>query len=370
MTAGQFLEPAEEVAAALAHTGKEALGEHDPQHLDRGRGRHRVAAEGGGVTADSQRGRDRFRGQHGAHGQAVGQRLGHGHDVRGHAQLFVGEQGAGAAHAGLHLVEDEQQAVAIAECADRPQVVRVQRPDAAFALQRLTEHGAGLGPDQPFDGRRVTELGMHKALRQRLETLVKLGLAGGGDRGQGAAVEGAEERDHFVATRAAVNAGQLDGRLVGLGAGVAHEHPVGEAVGHEHLGQLDLRPGVEQVGHMHQGLRLATDGRTHLRVAVAERTDGDTGEKIEILAAVRVPQPAAATAHHGRRKPVVGADENLVTPVRPICVAHATSSVPIPARVKISSRIACSCRPSMICALATPPSSADLQQLTLGIMPP
>ena len=260
--------------------------------------------------------------------------------------------------------------MAVAEFAHRPQVARVQRPHAALALQRLAEHGAGLGPDEPFDRRRVAELGVHEALGQRLEALVELGLAGGGDRGQGAAVEGAQQRDHLVAARAAVDAGQLDGRLVGLGAGIAQEHPVGEAVGHEQLGQLDLRPGVKQVGHVHQGLRLAADGRAHLRVAVPQRADGDAGEKIEILAAVRVPQPAAAAAHHGRRKPVVGGNEDPVAPVRPIRVAHATNSVPMPARVKISSRIACSCRPSMMCALATPPARADLQQLTLGIMPP
>jgi hypothetical protein len=71
---------------------------------------------------------------------------------------------------------------------------------------------------------------------QRLEGGLLGGLAGGGQRGEGAAVEGVEQRDDLGSGRAPVGlppaAGQLDGRLVGGGPAVGEEHPVepGQAV--------------------------------------------------------------------------------------------------------------------------------------------
>ena len=50
--------------------------------------------------------------------------------------------------------------------------------------------------------------------------------------------------------------------------------------------------------------------------------------------------------------------------------AHATTLVPQPASVMISSSTACSTRPSMMWALPTPASSALRTAATLGTMPP
>src|SRR5262249_30402123 len=49
-----------------------------------------------------------------AHREAAAERLGERHDVGGHPGMLEREQVAGAAHAGLHLVEHEQQAVRVA----------------------------------------------------------------------------------------------------------------------------------------------------------------------------------------------------------------------------------------------------------------
>ncbi len=59
------------------------------------------------------------------------------------AALLIGEQRAGAAHAGLHLVEDQQQPVAVAELAHSPQVAGVGGHDAALALDGLEHDGDG-----------------------------------------------------------------------------------------------------------------------------------------------------------------------------------------------------------------------------------
>ncbi len=80
--------------------------------------------------------RDRRRSEHRADRHAGAESLGEGHDVGRHAELLVGEQRAAAAHTGLDLVEDQQQLVPIAERAQRLEVLRLRRDDAALALHR------------------------------------------------------------------------------------------------------------------------------------------------------------------------------------------------------------------------------------------
>ena len=62
----------------------------------------------------------RLLGQAGADGQAPGEALGQGHDVRLDAVAFVGPQGPGAAHAALHFVQDQQHALARRRAGARP----------------------------------------------------------------------------------------------------------------------------------------------------------------------------------------------------------------------------------------------------------
>ena len=84
---------------------------------------------------------------------------------------------------------------------------------------------------------------------------------------------------------------QLDGRFVGLGAAVAEEHPVGEGMVAEHLGQPGLGLDVIEVRDVDQGPHLLRYRLGHGRVAVAETVDGDAGDEVQILLAVRVPHP-------------------------------------------------------------------------------
>ena len=173
-----------------------------------------------------------------------------------------------------------------------------------------------------------------------------------------------------------------------MSPGVGKKDAVRKAVPHQQLGQFYLRPGVEEIAHVHQLAGLIADGPGHLRLAVAQDANRDPGQEIQIFLAVFIPEAAAFAPHHGGRKTSVGVNEHLLAPFYPFAVVHlvlslqlcaksfrsmpsqATSSVPMPVCVKISSKIACSWRPSMMCALLTPPFSAALQQLTLGIMPP
>ena len=93
-------------------------------HLDGGdarTGSDGIAAEGGGVHAGPQAGRNLRRGEHGRPGDAAAEGLGKRHDVGRHAGRLVGEPVARAAEAALHLVEDQQQyRVRRPVCASRP----------------------------------------------------------------------------------------------------------------------------------------------------------------------------------------------------------------------------------------------------------
>lgn len=72
---------------------------------------------------------------------AVGKALGGGENVRFDATVFQRKQLAGTGKAGLHFVGDQQNAVLVAQGAQRFQVIRRGDVEAAFALYRLDHDG-------------------------------------------------------------------------------------------------------------------------------------------------------------------------------------------------------------------------------------
>ena len=148
------------------------------------------------------------RGQQRAAGDAAAEALGQRHDVGRDAEVLVGEPLAGAAAAGLHLVEDQQQLVLVGQLAQAGEEAGGRNADAAFALDRLDQDGGRLVVDQRDDGAEVAERGVAEAGQQRADALVVLGLGRGGDGAVGAAVEAALEGDDLVAVRAACAAGR------------------------------------------------------------------------------------------------------------------------------------------------------------------
>ena len=145
--------------------------------------------------------------------------------------------------------------------------------------------------------------GVERARRGSAEAGPLAGLAGGerqaADR---AAVEGAEEGDGVGP--AGVVAGQLEGGLDGLGAGVAEEHA---GVGHrgqrgEPLADLGVGREVEVARAVVQDVvDLGVDGRVDGRVAVAGGGDGDAGVEVEEAVAVDVLDDAAPRPPHDER---------------------------------------------------------------------
>ena len=179
--------------------------------------------------------------------ETAAERLGQRHDVGGDAGALVGEQFAGAAHAGLHLVEDQQQAVLVAKFAQRPQERGLDHAHAALAHDRLDHDRRGLGADGALHRVEIGERHLIEAVDRRAETFEIFLLPGGGERRQRAAVEGALESDDPVAFRKAVGevvfARHLDRAFHRLGAGIAEEDEVGEACFAQPLGQRVRLPG-------------------------------------------------------------------------------------------------------------------------------
>ncbi len=144
----------------------------------------------------------------------------------------MGEELAGAADAALDFVEDEQQAVLVAEFAQALQRLGRHGADAALALDRLDQDRGGLGRDRLFGGIEVVEGDLVEAVGLGAEAFEVLLLAAGSDSRERAAMERALEGDGAEALGPAVDivvaARRLDGAFERLGAGVGEEHLVGE----------------------------------------------------------------------------------------------------------------------------------------------
>ena len=215
--------------------------------------------------------------------------------------MLVGEELAGAADAGLDLVEDQQQAVLVAQRAQAPQEVRRRSTlHAALALDRLDQERAGSRADRGLHGVEVAGRDLVEAVDLRPEALDVFGLSAGGDRRQRAPVKGAFESHDAVSLGMAADrlalARHLDRRLVGLGARIGEEDQIGEGrLGQPPRQTLAFRD-LEEIGGVPELAGLGRQRLDEMRMGMAERGHGDAGAEIEIALARRRRQPAAVAA--------------------------------------------------------------------------
>jgi hypothetical protein len=207
--------------------------------------------------------------------------------------MLVMKQFSGPAHAGLDLVDDQEQPALLGQRAQLLQELIGRRPYAGFALDRLQHDRNCLARYQPLDGIEIVELRLGKSadlgLEQRLESLLARRRHGR----ERAAVEAASEGDDLM--RAAFVqrtefARELDRALIGLGARVRKEHLVEAAVGDQRVGQFQAGLVEERGARRQQQLclrrnRVGNDGRR-----MAEAIDGPALHEIEIALAAVVPQ--------------------------------------------------------------------------------
>ena len=202
--------------------------------------------------------------------------------------------------------------MAVAERAHTGEEPRLRGHHAALALHRLQHHRADVaGRHRRLELREVVEIDVPEARGQRLEAFLVLRLRGRGDRGQRAAVETAAEGDDDAtlggaALRACPLARELDRRLVGLGARVAQEHPLGETRGLRQFGgEAHRRLAVEDIAGVPEAAGLLGQHRHEAGVAVPEATHRDAGGEVDELAALDVPHATAkAACEHDVTRPV------------------------------------------------------------------
>ena len=133
---------------------------------------------------------DLARGDKGRHRQhAAAERLAQDDAVGADALVLEREPGAGAAEARLHLVEDQQHAVRVADAAQPGEEARGRHDDAGLALDRLDQHRRRVRRDRALDGGEIAERHRAEAGRERSEAVAVIGLGGERDDGGGAAVE-------------------------------------------------------------------------------------------------------------------------------------------------------------------------------------
>ena len=249
-------------------------------------------------------------GQHGAHGQAVGQGLGHADGVRGQAVLLEGPEGTGTAQTGLHFVADEEDVVLAAQGLHTAQVIARQGHDAAFALHHFHQHRRRGGRDGGFQRGQVIGGHLLEASGQRRETVAQALAARSGQRTEGTAVEAAAQGDDLVGVAlldlAHVAAGQLDAGLVGLGAGIAEEGLAMMAGAQQQAGQLQLLFLIEEVADVPELVGLGFQGGADLVVAVAQGGHRNAGQQVHIFLTVHVPQPRALASDHSHGISAVG----------------------------------------------------------------
>lgn len=120
----------------------------------------------------------------------------------------------------------------IAQLPQAAQEVVRDDTDAALHLHGLDHDRSRLGHDSLGDRVEVVARELIEALDLRSEALEVLGVAAGGERRQGTAVEGALEGDDAeplgLTIGCVILARDLDRALAGFGAGVAEEDTIGE----------------------------------------------------------------------------------------------------------------------------------------------
>ncbi|CAM2158588.1 conserved hypothetical protein [Paraburkholderia tropica] len=289
----QFEQLFAQIFAARAHAFEEARRDQLRDHRVAGGRHHRIAVVGAALIAGFEHADVLFREQR-RERHAAADALAERHDVRLDVRQFIGEQRARAAAAGLHFIDDQQDAVLLRERAQLLHEFARSGDHAAFALDRLEHHGDRLRVDELLDRRDVVQIGLRETRHLRCVDRVPARLAARRHRRDRAAVEAVVERDDLeraVAMLFAPLARELDRAFVGFGAAVGEEHLVEAAMLGEQARETRHRLVVEGRRRIDEQARLLVHRFDHAVVAVAEAVDRPALNEVEIALAFVVVEP-------------------------------------------------------------------------------
>ena len=309
---GELGEPLDDVGADPLGVLQNAVLLERIDYGERRCARDGISAEGRAVAAGGEARRDVGARDHRSDRKPAAERLGQRYDIGLDPHVLKGKEAAGAAHPGLHFVEDEQNPLAIAEVADALEVIGLRNDHPALALDRLDHHRDGLIAKRTIQRGQVVEWREPEAGHERLKALVVFLLAGCAQRRQRAAVKRTEcghDLEPAAAVLVAPSARELDRRLVGLGAGIAEERAAVAEPVCKPLGQSRHRLGVEHVRDVSELLGLFLDRAHDAGMTMPEARHGKSAEEIQVAISIRVVQVRAVAANECERQASVDIDE-------------------------------------------------------------
>src|SRR6202011_2174614 len=109
--------------------------------------------------------------------------------IRTNALVLEREPGAGATEPGLHLIENEKDALGVAEAAQPSEPAGRRHDDAGLALNGLDQHRRRPRPDRALDGGKIAERDGAETRRERAKAVTIIRFARERDHRRGAAVE-------------------------------------------------------------------------------------------------------------------------------------------------------------------------------------
>ena len=300
-----------QVGANAGGVVQQAVFFHDANGFHTGAHGQRVATKGGAVVAGLENIGGLWAGHHGANGHSRAQALGQRHDIRQDAGPLVRKPLAGAAHAALNLVNHQQPVALVTQGAHLAQVIHVRRVDATFTLDRLQKyrHHVGVTGGGRLQTGQVIERHADETFHQRAKASLHLGVAGGAEGGNGAAVEGFlvhHDLGPFNTLVMAELARHLERGLVRLQPGgtekhIAHARQLNQFRSQRFLvGDMVVVGGVDQLG------QLILQGWHQLGVVMAQCVDSNAAQSIQVLFAVDIPDAAALTVRQRDGHSVVG----------------------------------------------------------------
>ncbi len=238
--------------------------------------------------------------------------------------MFDGKPLAGAADAALHFVDDEQDAVLVADAAQLFHEDGGRDDVSAFALNWFNKNGGDFfGGENRFEQFVFDEAGAAERkflgiLRTAFTTAIDIGVANVGDSGHerretalllrlgagererthGASVERAEKGDDLLSL--GVIAREFQGAFDGFGSGVSvinfvwalHGRDRRQALGEGHE-RLVIKIGTR---HVDQFAGLLLNGGDDVGMAMSGGGHGDAGGEIEELVAIDIFDDNAASA--------------------------------------------------------------------------
>ena len=205
----------------------------------------------------------------------------------------------------------------VAKCAQAGQVAGRGHAYAGLALDGLDQHGGDVAGSagNGRDGVEVAERRPNETPDERFESRLRFAAARGRERGHRAAVEAVFHDDDTGARLApgvAVQPGDLQCALDGLGAGIAEEHPLHAREAGDPAGEFLLPGNAHQVAGVDQGGRLVGDHRRQCWVRVAQRADAEPADRVQVTVSVLVPEPGPFAALERDRQGGVGVHQVVV----------------------------------------------------------